>query len=181
MAKKTWKLGNLERSLDGALNMSTDDDILRNLYYDPNSAASFSGVEQLYRQVKSDGHSISRGKIRKWLSKQKVYTTNRHSISKFPRRKTIIPHSYFMLDIDNAYMQNYVKENDGYGYFLLAIDDFSRKAYTRPIKQLKGPNIKNALESIFEESVKLPMYARSDKGTEFVNSVVKSYFIKTWN
>ena len=158
--------------------MPTNEDLLHDLYYNPNSPAAFSGENQLYRTAKQHDATISHTAIRKWLAKQKIYTTNRHSIAKFPRRKTIIPFQYYQFDIDNAHMQDYTKDNDGYGYFILAIDDFSRKAFTRPIKQLTGSNIKEALASIFEESEQLPMHLRSDKGSEFTNQTVKSYLKK---
>ena len=157
--------------------MATDE-LLHKIYYDPTSPAAFSGIEQLYREAKRQDGTISHKTIRNWLAKQKNYTTNRHSIAKFPRRKTIIPFQFYQFDLDNAFMKNYTKDNDGYGYFILAIDDFSRKVFTRPIKQLTGSNIKDALTSIFEESGQLPTHVRSDKGSEFTNQTVKSFFKK---
>ena len=158
--------------------MASDNDILHRLYYEPDSAASFSGIDNLYRVAKEQGHTISRNTIRKWLATQKIYTLNRRSISKFARRRTIIPFQFYMYDVDNAYMKDYTKENDGYGYFILAIDDFSKRVFTRPVKQLNGPKIKEALQSILKESKTLPMLIRTDGGSEFVNSVVKAYLKK---
>ena len=155
--------------------METDDELLHRLYYDPASSSSFSGVSKLYRAIKDAGRSISQNKIKKWLEKQKLYTTNRHSISKFPRRQTIIPSQYYLFDSDNAYMKNYTKDNDGNSFFLLVVDDFSKRVFTRPIKNLTGREMKKALDSILSESDRKPKIIRTDKGSEFVNSTVKDY------
>ena len=158
--------------------ITSDKEYLHNIYYNPESEASFSGLDRLYRKAKSDGKTISRGQIRKWLQMQKIYTTNRRSIQKFKRQKTIVPFSYYMFDVDSAYMNDFTKENDQYPYFILAIDDFSRRVYTRPVKKLTGIQIKKALESILAESTKAPMILRSDRGTEYVNSTVNTFLKK---
>ena len=155
--------------------METDDELLHRLYYDPESPSSFSGVNKLYRAIKETGRAISQKQIRKWLEGQKLYTTNRHSVAKFPRRKTIVPYSYYLFDSDNAYMKDYTKYNDGNSFFILANDDFSKREFTRPIKNLTGREIKEALDSIFAESDYQPRILRTDKGSEFVNSTVKTF------
>ena len=77
-------------------------------------------------------------------------------------------------------MKDYIKENDGYGFFLLVIDGFSKQVYTRPIKQLTGNNIKRAFQSIsiFEQTNQQPMHLRTDKGSEFSNGTLKTYLKK---
>ena len=156
----------------------TDEDYLQHIYYDAESPASFSGIEKLYKSAKSDGKNLSRGQIRKWLQTQKLYTTNRQSIHKFKRQKTIVPFEYYMFDLDSAYLDDYTKSNDEHPYFILLIDDFSKRVYTRPVKKLTGASIKKALESILTETGQLPMILRTDKGTEYVNSVVRAFLKK---
>ena len=151
------------------------EEYLENLYYNPESPASFSGIDKLYRTAKSDGRHISRGQIVKWLQKQRIYTTNRRAITKFKRQKTIIPFAHYMYDIDSGYLDAFKEQNDGVPFFVLAIDNFTRRVFTRPVKQLTGQHIKKALESILKESGQLPMIIRSDKGTEYVNATVKGF------
>ena len=48
---------------------------LSELCHNPESAASFGGVDFIYRAVKNDAkYQISRNKIRSWLQKQDAYT-----------------------------------------------------------------------------------------------------------
>ena len=152
-----------------------NEDYLKKLYYDPESPASYSGVNKIYQTAKEDGRQISRHTIQNWLQKQKIYTENRHAITKFKRRKTIIPFQHYMLDIDSAFMTDYAKENNNNKYFVLAIDDFSKRVFTRPVKQLTGMHIKEALNDILKEAKTKPMMFRSDKGTEYVNSTVQRF------
>ena len=54
------------------------EEYLHDLYYNPESPASFGGVEAVYRASKEDGKfQLSRNKIRTWLRQQDTYTLHR--------------------------------------------------------------------------------------------------------
>jgi predicted transcriptional regulator len=57
---------------------------------------------------------------------------------------------------------------------VVAIDDFSRYAYVRPLKNEKHESIIEALKSIFEEG-RIPSELRTDKGSEWINRWTKQY------
>ena len=64
---------------------------LAELYYNPESPASFGGVDSIYRTVKSEGkHQISRNKIRTWLRKQDTYTLHKPVRYRFKRNRVIV-------------------------------------------------------------------------------------------
>ena len=159
--------------------MATDDEYLQMLYEDPSSAAAFSSLDQLYREVKKRAErTISRNKIKQWLMKNPIYTQNRQAIRKFKKRRMIVPYIGYQSDVDQSYLDDYGEFNDGYKYFLLMIDNFSRFVWTYPLKKLDGQSIKTALKSIFEDSHITPERIRSDKGREIRNAVVDR-FLKT--
>ena len=160
---------------------TNDDEYLQRLYEDPESAAAFSSAGQLYREVKKRAErKISMNKIKKWLMKNPIYTQNRQAIRKFKRRRMIVPYIGYQSDVDQSYMENYAEFNDGYKYFLLMIDNFSKFVWTYPLKKLDGKHIKTALKSIFETSHIKTERIRSDKGREIRNAVVDR-FLKTKN
>ena len=164
------------------MNSQNDNDVLlKDLYYNAASPGSFSGVDKLYRAAKLKGANVSRNQIRQWLQKQKTYTQNRFVRRKFPTRRVIVPYIKYMNDVDNAYMTDYTAANDGYKYFLLMINDFSRKVYTRALKSLSGKNITDAFKSIFaQKDFVIPEHVRSDKGSEFKNRTLQT-FLKSHN
>ena len=54
-----------------------EEEYLHNLFYNPESPASFGGVEAVYGAVKEDGKfQLFRNRIRTWLKQQDTYTLN---------------------------------------------------------------------------------------------------------
>ena len=152
------------------------EEYLKSIYYDPKNAGAFSGVEKLYRAVRKDGKFVlGRSKIRQWLLKQEGYSVHREERGKFKRRKVIAPYVDYQWDVDTANMEYLKKDNDGFAYFLLAIDIMSKYVWTVPLRTRTGTEMKSAFAEIFSGRRK-PTNIRSDKGTEFVNKDVKRYF-----
>ena len=72
-------------------------------------------------------------------------------------------------------MTFYRKKNKEYAYVLVCIDVLTRFLITRPLRALRGVDVKKAFEDIFKFNEE-PRTIRSDRGSEFVNSTMKSYF-----
>ena len=56
---------------------------LRYLYFDTDSPVTYSGINSLWRQIKTDEKKIKRKEVVEWLKKQDVYTLHK------PGRKII--------------------------------------------------------------------------------------------
>ena len=70
---------------------SERDKYLQSVYYDPSHPASYSGVDKLYRIIKSEGKfPITRKAIKAWLRKQETYTLHRQVRRHFPRSRVIV-------------------------------------------------------------------------------------------
>lgn len=147
-------------------------DYLEKIYYDPKHPGSFSGVDKLYKAVRKEGkYVLGKAKIRKWLETQETFGLHRQVNRKFQRGRVIAPYIDYQWDADTAVLKSYSKDNDGYGFFILAIDVFSRFVWTRPLKSTKGVEMLEALESILGEG-RRPTKFRTDKGVEYKNRVV---------
>ena len=156
------------------------EDYLNTVYYNPSSPASFYGAEKLHKYIKEQNiFKITQNEIAQWLSKQNVYTDNKQVIRKFKRQKVIAPFINYQYDADMAYMDSFPKQNKGYDFFLLIIDLMSRFVWTIPLKTLKGSDVTSAFKIHFENRT-TPLKLRTDKGVEFVNKQLKTYF-KTQN
>lgn len=68
------------------------------------------------------------------------------------------------------------KENGGCNYTLIVIDCFSRIAFVKILKNKFGDQVKNAFQSIFNESYRIPKKIQNDQGTVFCNPQVKKLF-----
>lgn len=145
---------------------------LKKIYYDPTHEAGFSGINRLYNFVKQDKEfDVPISTIEEWLQKQEVYTT--HFRKKKPKHHSpvVVPGLRYQFDIDTAVLPSIGKK--GLKYFVLAIDIFSRKVAAQAIKNMKGKEVKRAMQEIFND-LGFPKKVRTDQGTEYLNREVQN-------
>ena len=69
---------------------------------------------------------------------QEVYTSH-HPVNRVFKHSRVLAFSLnYQWDTDTANMAKYKDYNDGYGYFVVFIDIFSRFLYTYPLKTHSG-------------------------------------------
>ena len=107
--------------------------------------------------------------------KQELYGSHKRIKRRFPRNKFVTYKPNYCWDADVAFMKVYEKYNNGYRYFLLVIDTFSKYAFTVALRKNNAEEIKSAFKSIFRGFKRKPMKLRSDMGREFNNHTVKSF------
>ena len=95
----------------------------------------------------------------------------------FPRRKVDIRAIDETWQADLVVMEAYSKENKGYKYLLTAIDNFSKYAWTVPLKRKTGEEVAKALNSIFKQG-RIPKKIHVDQGSEFYNKTCKELLQK---
>ena len=151
-------------------------DHLRDRYNEINSAGSYYGLDKFYRAIKKAGKiKVTKKQVGEFLKSQTEFTIHREVKRKFPRRRAIIPYAGYQVEVDCAYMTQYAEKNDGHGYFLVAIDCFSKLARTAPLKSLKASEVSKSLESLLSQFDKVER-VRSDMGSEFKAKVTQSMF-----
>ena len=155
--------------------MDAVDQYLSNVYYDPKRPGSFSGLENLYRDVKEEGrYRLTRKQIREWLMKQDSYTLHKPVQRKFKRNRVLVGGIDEQWQMDLADMQSLMKYNDGYRYLLVCIDVFSKYAWIVPLKTKTGPSLVEALKVILTSGRK-PGKIMTDQGTEFFNKHFQTF------
>lgn len=145
---------------------------LSRVYFDPSNPGSYGGKEKLYRQVKDLGYS--REDIEDWLTSQDVYTVYHKLTRNFERPRVVVPIENYQWDLDTCNMTAYSPENKKFSYFLVAIDIFTRYAYTVPLLTLTSGEVIEALRGIFEKSK--PQRCRTDMGSEFCSKEAEQFF-----
>ena len=91
---------------------------------------------------------LGKAKIRKWLETQETFGLHRQMNRIFRRRKVIAPFIDYQWDSDTAVMKSFARDNDGYAYFVVAIDVFSGFAHTFPLRSTQGKEMSSALHFI---------------------------------
>ena len=150
--------------------------LLKNLYYSLDSNVSFAGREILYKAAKLKNESITRKDVNNWLSSQLTYTLHKPVNQRFKTRAVVV------YDIDEQWQMDLVdlsklsRYNAGYKYLLVCIDVLSKYAWIEPLKSKTGRELKNAIQKILRH--RQPKLIQTDKGTEFLNSLVKNFLMK---
>ena len=143
---------------------------LYNLYYDLKSPVSFSGFYKLYNKTKNDGlFKVKPKYLKKWLSMQESYTSHHPVVRNFSRPRVLAFSLNYQWDSDTANMVKYKDSNDGYSYFAVFIDIFSRFLYTYPLKTLSGSEMTKIFERLINDKGVKPKKLRTDQGSEYKN------------
>ena len=117
--------------------------------------------------------------IEDYIHKQRAYQLFRKKPSKLSGHITAFEINDVM-QMDLLDFQKLKTRNKGYSWILNLIDVFSRKLYTRPLKNKTMGSVKEALTAILHQiqsdKKDLPQTIMSDNGLEFNNVMVKEVF-----
>ena len=117
--------------------------------------------------------------IEDYIHKQRAYQLFRKKPSKLSGHITAFEINHVM-QMDLLDFQKLKTRNKGYSWILNLIDVFSRKLYTRPLKNKTMGSVKEALTAILHQiqtdKKDLPQTIMSDNGLEFNNLMVKEVF-----
>ena len=149
---------------------------LRAIYYDPSHLASYSGVNNLYKEIKREGRfNITFKELKEWLKTQETYGVHRQRRVHFPRPMVVVSGVGFQADADLMDMSQLADYNDGVKNILLYIDDFSKVVHTVPLRSKTGKEVAEAFKTIYQE-LEPTQALRTDGGAEFTNRTVQNVF-----
>ena len=104
--------------------------------------------------------------------------------SKPPKRnyntnKTDVYHIDDIWSLDILDLKDYgPKNNRGYRYVLVTIDNFSKFGWTIPLKNKNAQTIKDSFETILLNSKRSPNLIETDRGKEFYNNIFQDFLNK---
>lgn len=142
--------------------------ILEKLYYDPSSPSAFSGARRLVEEGKK--HGVPKKKVEQWLSKQDAYTLHKKVTRKFRKRSYVLVAPGDLWQADLADLSNLAQENDGFKYWLVVIDTFTKFVWVKLQRDKTATCTTDAFAAILDESSQTPNNVNTDKGTEFTNA-----------
>lgn len=107
--------------------------MIRNAYYEPKHAGSFSSPIKLYQALrKKGGKTPSLYRIRKWMEKNDNYNLQKPIKRSFRTAKVVVSGKNEQYDVD---LSTWMNEND--------IDVFSRYLWVEPLKSKTGSEVKS--------------------------------------
>ena len=166
-----------ENGSDNGENLYDKDKLLGSLFYNIDYPLAYGSLSKIYRYIRNnkkyEKYKLTKKYIANWLSKQEIYGVHRQARRRFNRVRVLSFSKGYLWDLDTASMVKYKEYNEGFAYFAVFIDIFTRYLYTYPLKTLKGEEMVKAMEVVFQEDQ--PTHARSDRGSEYVNGNVRSY------
>lgn len=144
--------------------MLTDQQI-EELYRDKNFYGAFSGALNFQTFLKTElNEDVSLKRIYSILKKMPFYVISQRPIRRFPRRKYDLAGFGSLMQADIAVMF----EKNGYKYFLVVCDVFSRHLFVEALKDKTAESVRKVLEKLFD-SISTPISKfETDQGGEFV-------------
>ena len=97
----------------------------------------------------------------------------------YPTNKTDVYHIDDIWSLDILDLKDYgSKNNRGYRYVLVTIDNFSKFGWTIPLKNKNAQTIKDSFENIIISSKRKPNLIETDRGKEFYNKIFQDFLNK---
>ena len=97
----------------------------------------------------------------------------------YPTNKTDVYYIDDIWSLDILDLKDYgPKNNRGYRYVLVTIDNFSKFGWTTPLKNKNAQTIKDSFENILISSKRKPNLIETDRGKEFYNNIFQEFLNK---
>jgi len=152
------------------------EELLRELYFEPNSPVVFSSPQTIWRYIRdqtANPHRLTLTEIKRWVAQHDVQTLFSFKRTRFIRRKVIVPGPDHMYDGDVMDMRKFSRNNRGMKYLMVYIDVFSRMLYLDAMADKSGPLMADKTEAFLTALPKIPKIIRTDAGKEYVNGRYK--------
>jgi hypothetical protein len=126
-------------------------------------------VDKLYTILKKQGHSIPKDKIKSFIDKlNEQQLTKQTKINKKSYGSIVSFHPNVNFQIDIFDLSKYSNYNKNYKYIFVMIDIFSRKAYSKALKNKDIDSTTKALGDIIKENKLQPNSITSDSDSSFL-------------
>ena len=97
----------------------------------------------------------------------------------YPTNKTDVYYIDDIWSLDILDLKDYgPKNNRGYRYVLVIIDNFSKFGWTIPLKNKNAQTIKDSFENILTNSKRKPNLIETDRGKEFYTNIFQEFLNK---
>lgn len=140
------------------------------IYTDPQSPGGFRGPQALWEEARIHIPRLKKKQVYDFMQSQKSYTKHQQYRSVKKYRKVYAKRARYLIQMDLLEFRKYAKENRDYNYILCAIDAFTKKLWTFPLKRKSAEEVHtNVFYFLMRER---PEKIQTDQGTEFLNATL---------
>ena len=152
--------------------------VIRDVYYNTDSPACFSGPPSVLRECKRRNKLITKKNVDDFLAKQETYTRHKQTRRRFNRNATKTAGMDVDWQSDLADLRNLKQHNSQYSYILICVDVLSRYGFAVPIKRKTPQLVAEAFQSIIKENDRLPWRLTTDRGLEYAGKPFQDFLKK---
>ena len=167
-----------KREAEAATTTTSAQSKINKIYSDPASAGGFSGVDNLYHELRKKHPGITKTDVRKFLEENRTYTLFKQRRVHFKRSKFVPAGFLTDMQVDLGDFQMLARGNGGFRYMLVGVDVLSRRLFTAPVKSKSSGHMIAGFEQIFSQMPYMPQQIFSDRGMEFESKEVRDFFEK---
>lgn len=149
--------------------------LLESLYYSLKSPVSFSSKDALLKTARAKDKSVTKQDVEKWIGAQLSYTLHKPVKLNFKTRPVMVYDIDEQWQLDLVDLSKLSRYNYKYKYLLVCIDVLSKYGWIEPLKSKSGSELKEALQKVLMRDQRQPQTIQTDKGKEFLNSLVKTF------
>ena len=155
---------------------------LQSIYYNKEGGEgaytnNFRAIRNVYNE-KYAPEKISQLLVKKYISDQYVYQRHKARKKKFPRNVVYSPAPGAWFGIDLGDFTTFSEFNNGYKYFLIGCDIFTKVVYGEAIKNKSKNTVLEAFKKILKRVKHRPLIVCSDLGSEFISNVFQNFLKK---
>ena len=153
--------------------LTSNVDPVSRAYLDPSAPGSYGSTKKFAHELRRKGVKVKGSTVDNVLAESNLYRRGVKRKGVFTRKVlSFAPGDQWQADLVD--FQGLSRHNRNYKYILVAVDCFSRKAYTEPVLTKHGAVVAKALEVLFSRSERgPPRKLQTDNGKEFYNHYVK--------
>ena len=145
---------------------------IRRTYLNARNSGSFSGIDSFLRNRKK---WKNQSEVEKELQKIQAYSVHKLARKKFKMRPVKVLFLNKVWGSDLGDISSITEFNNCNNFVLVAIDIFSKFAYTRMLKDKSNEGMIKAFKSIFREAGKMPAYLWTNHGREYYGKAFALY------
>jgi len=145
---------------------------LEEIYYNPSSPGGFRGAEALWQEARRHIPLLTKKQVLGFLRAQKPYTKHQQYRGVKKYRKVYAKRARYLVQMDLLDFRKYSLENGDYKYILCAIDAFTKKLWTFPLKRKRAEEVHTAVFYFLMRE--RPEKIQTDQGTEFINATLRA-------
>lgn len=142
------------------------------IYTDPRSPGGFRGPEALWQEARLHIPQLKKKQVYEFIQSQKPYTKHQQYRGVKKYRKVYAKRARYLIQMDLLEFRKYSHENRGYNYILCAIDAFTKKLWTFPLKRKSAEEVHTAVFYFLMDE--RPEKIQTDQGTEFINATLQA-------